>query len=140
MAYDRGVLLKPRDIAKLCYNAKWIDAQKLLEAVSVVLAESNGYTRRRGPEHDGTYGNIDGSYDRGLWQINSKAHPSMSDAECDDPVIATKYARMLYEERGNSFRPWAAYLNGSYRGPHAMGYAFDGVANFLRLKNGFNIP
>lgn len=124
--------LHPRDLAKLCYEAGWIDADKLLIAVSVCIAEGNGYSKA-------VHLNADGSTDRGIWQINDKAHPSMSDDECFDPVKATAYARRLYVERGNTFNAWAAYTNGAYKGSRAMGYAFDGIANFLRLKHGFPI-
>lgn len=129
----------PRELALLCYNAGWIDAQKLLEAVSVIIAESNGYVERRGPVHtDGTIGNPDGSIDRGLWAINDKAHKDVPDAACDSPVIATMFARKLYLDSG--WRSWSSFANGQYKGAHAMGYAFDGVANFLRLKNGYLLP
>lgn len=130
MTEDKGEHLLPRELAKLCYNAGWIDADKLLIAVSVAIAEGNGYTRA-------THVNSDGSVDRGIWQINSKAHPTMSEADCFDPVKATAYARKLYEGRNNTFTAWAAYTNGAYRGTRAMGYAFDGIANFLRIKHGY---
>jgi hypothetical protein len=127
-----GPHIKPRDIAKLCYEADWIDADRLVVAVAVCLAEGNGYTTAR-------HVNGDGSVDRGLWQINDRAHPSMTDAECDDPKKATAYARKLYEERSNTFGAWSAFTNGAYRGPRALGYAFDGVANFLRVKHGYPV-
>jgi len=106
--------------------------------VSIIIAESNGYEKRRGPvQPDGTIGNPDGSVDRGLWQINSKAHPDISDADCDDAVKATAHARKMY--LANRWGSWSSFANLQYRGPKAMGYAFDGVANFLRIKNGFPI-
>lgn len=138
MTIPAGPHLLPRELAKLCYDAGWIDAQRLLEAVSVIIAESNGYVQRRGPVHaDGTIGNADGSIDRGLWAINDKAHPDVPDAACDSPVIATAFARKLY--LANGWHSWASVANGQYKAAHAMGYSFDGVANFLRLKNGFSI-
>lgn len=126
------VHLRPRDIAALCYRAGWIDADKLLTAISVCIAESNGYP-------DARHVNPDGSIDRGLWQINDRSHSGVSDAEAYDPIQATAYARQLYEDHSNSFRAWAAYTNGAYRGPRAMGYAFDGIANFLRVRHGFPV-
>lgn len=135
---DPGKHFQPRELAKLCYEAGWTDAQRLLEAVSIIIAESNGYEKRRGPvQPDGTIGNPDGSVDRGLWQINSKAHPDISDADCDDAVKATAHARKMY--LANRWGSWSSFANLQYRGPKAMGYAFDGVANFLRIKNGFPI-
>lgn len=136
MTVPAGPHLKAHELATLCYKAGWIDAQRLLEAVSIIIAESNGYVLRRGPVHaDGTVGNTDGSIDRGLWAINDKAHPDLSDVACDTPVIATRFARKLYLDSG--WRSWASFANGQYKDAHAMGYAFDGVANFLRLKNGY---
>jgi hypothetical protein len=35
--------------------------------------------------------NTDGSRDRGLYQINSKYHPEVSDAEAFDPIFSTKF-------------------------------------------------
>jgi hypothetical protein len=130
---NQGPHLLPRQIAKLCYAAGWIDADRLLIAISVCLAESNGYSAAR-------HVNDDGSIDRGLWQINDRAHPTVSDAEADDPVKATLYAREVYESHSNTFAAWSAFTNGAYKGPRAMGYAFDAVANFLRVKHGYPLP
>jgi hypothetical protein len=127
----KGKRFLPREIAKLAYEAGWIDAQHLLIAISVVLAESNGY------EH-ATHTNADGSIDRGLWQINDKAHPNVSDAVAFDATQATKVARKIYDQT-TSFRAWSSSTNGAIHSPQAMGYAFDGVANFLREKNGFPV-
>lgn len=134
----RGRHLLPREIAALAYSAGWIDAQKLLEAVSIAIAESNGYEKRRGPVHaDGTVGNPDGSVDRGLWAINSKAHSDVPDSVCDNAKLATAYARKLY--LSNGWQPWASYANGQYHGERAMGYAFDAISNMLRVKNGYPV-
>jgi hypothetical protein len=133
MSTDKGRHLLPREIAALCYAAGWTDADKLLIAVSVCLAEGNGYEGAR-------HVNTDGSIDRGLWQINDRAHPSVSDEAAYDAKRATLIARGVYIARGATFNAWSAYQNGSYKGPRAMGYAFDGVANFLREKHGFPVP
>lgn len=139
MTVPAGPHLLPRELAKLCYEAGWIDAQRLLESVSIIQAESNGYVIRRGPVHaDGTIGNADGSIDRGLWAINSFAHANISDADCDNPVKATAYARKLYLDSG--WRSWSSFANGQYKQAHAMGYAAPGISNFLLLKNGLLIP
>lgn len=122
--------IMPRGIAKICYDAGWTDAHNLLIAVSVCIAESNGYA-------DATHTNPDGSIDRGLWQINNKAHPTVSDKVAFDPWESTAYARKLYEKNG--FKSWSAYNNGAYEGPRAMGYAFDGIANYLRVQFGYKV-
>lgn len=117
----------------MCYNAGWTNADKLLLAVSICLAESNGYTHAR-------HTNPDGSIDRGLWQINDQAHSDITDADADDPIKATAWARKIYEGRSEGFSSWAAYTNGAYKGPRAMGYALDGVRNYLAEKHGFPVP
>lgn len=35
--------------------------------------------------------NADGSIDRGLFQINSKWHPEISDADCSDIILSTQF-------------------------------------------------
>lgn len=129
----------PREIAKLCYQAGWIDAQRLVVAVAIVLAESNGYEKRWHDNIAETTGQIT-SRDRGLWMLNDVAFPKATDIIAYDAVAATRYARQVYVGRGNKFTAWAAFNNGSYKGERALGYAFDGVANFLRLQNGYLIP
>lgn len=129
-SWGKGFL--PREIAKLCYQAGWTDAKRLVVAISVCIAESNGYEKRQNV-------NPDGSIDRGIWQINDKAFPNVSDAVAYDAVKATRFARQIYVGRNNMFTAWSAFNNGQYKGQRAMGYAFDGVANFLRLENGFPV-
>lgn len=124
--------LHPREIARLCWSAGWKNADELLIAVSVALAESNGRPAAR-------HVNANGSTDRGLWQINDKAHPEVSDAAAFDPVRASAWARQIFTVRSNSFRPWAAFNNGAYKAPTAMGYALDGLRNFLAERHGFPI-
>lgn len=55
--------------------------------------------------------NRDGSTDGGLWQINSVHDERLKALGLDkyDPEDATKYARMLYEENGYTFRDWVCY-------------------------------
>lgn len=131
-----GRWLKPREIAKLAYDAGWTDAKKLVVAIAIALAESNGYEHRW---HDNTDkdGNVV-SRDRGLWMINDKAHPNISDERAYNAWEATKVARGLYGIHG--FEPWSSYGNGQYKAAHALGYAFDGVSNFLREEHGVPIP
>lgn len=131
---DWGKHFQPREIAKLCYDAGWTDAQRLLFAVSVCIAESNGYEQRKNYNYDSTGALL--STDRGIWMLNDKAHPDVSDEVAYDAVKATAVARKIYTAH-NGFTPWSSFGNLQFRGPRAMGYAFDGVANFLRVKNGF---
>src|SRR5665213_3280336 len=129
---DKGPHLLPRDIVKLCFNAGWTDVDRLLIAASVCYAESSGYTKAR-------HTNADGSIDRGLWQLNDRAHPDISHAEADDPIKATAHARLIYEGRNNTFASWSAFTNGVYQSPRAMGFMFDGISNYLKLKNGYPV-
>lgn len=133
-----GKRFLPREIAKLCYQANWTDAQRLLIAVSICIAESNGYEHRIHENRD-AQGNLL-STDRGIWMINDVAYPNASDEIAYDAVKATRFARQIYVGRDNKFTAWAAFNNGQYKGERAMGYAFDGIANFLRLQNGYKIP
>ena len=130
---DNGRHFAPREIAKLCYEEGWTDADKLLTSISVCIAESNGYEKRK-------HVNPDGSIDRGIWMINDRAHPDVTDTVAYNAKSATKVARRIYVDRGNTFNAWAAFTNGSYKDSHSMGYAFDGVANFLREKHGYPVP
>jgi hypothetical protein len=143
---EQGPHLAPREIARLCYEAGWTDSKKLCVAISVCIAESNGYPERYNDNPavlnpDGTI-KTPASRDRGLWMINDKAHPGISDAVAYDAAKATKAARQIYVGRGYKFTAWAAYNNGQYKDPkrNAMKYSFDAISNMLRLMNGYDIP
>jgi hypothetical protein len=56
------------------------------------------------------------SYDRGLWQLNSVAAKSVSDACAFDPVCNAAHA-YLFSGRGTSFAPWASYDTDTYARP-----------------------
>jgi hypothetical protein len=56
------------------------------------------------------------SYDRGLWQLNSKAASGVSDACAFDPVCNAGQA-YLFSGRGTSFAPWASYDQDTYARP-----------------------
>lgn len=118
-----GTRMLPRDIAELCWNQGWRD-ENTITAVCVVLAESSGYTQA-------TNVNTDGSIDRGLWQINSKAHPQVTEAQAFDPVFSTAYARKLYVQRGYKFTAWYAYTSGVYK--RQRDTATKGVYNYWRV-------
>ena len=86
---------------------------RLVTAVAVGMGESScrpDAQNANGP----TKGCPNGSVDRGLWQINSCWHPSVSkscayDAQCNAD------AAYRISSGGANFRPWVAYTNGSYR-------------------------
>jgi len=85
----------------------------LVVAVAVALAESTCTPSATGTNPP-TAGCPNGSSDRGLWQINSCYHPTVSngcayDAQCN----ATAAYRI--SSGGRSWTPWATYNSGRYR-------------------------
>lgn len=75
-------------------------------AVAVAWAESRGDPRARGQNSD--------SYDRGLWQINSKWHPDVSDSCAYDAKCNAAQAKRI-SSNGNNWRPWATYNHGRHK-------------------------
>ena len=57
--------------------------------------------------------NSDGSRDRGILQINSKAHAEVSDSCCYDPVCAFEAAYTI-SKNGTNFSAWTTYTNGAW--------------------------
>jgi len=79
-------------------------------AAAVAMAESGG-----NPEAVGV-----GPKERsiGLWQINILVHkpPMVSDeAGLKVPKLNAYAARAIYAKAGNTWKPWGAYTNGSYK-------------------------
>ena len=86
---------------------------RLVTAVAVGMGESScrpNAQNANGP----TKGCPNGSVDRGLWQINSCWHPSVS-RSCAYDAQCNANAAYRISAQGSNFRPWAAYTNGSYR-------------------------
>jgi hypothetical protein len=75
-------------------------------AVAVAWAESKGNPKARGQNSD--------SYDRGLWQINSKWHRDVSDSCAYDAKCNAQQAKRI-SSNGNNWRPWATYKNGLHK-------------------------
>lgn len=74
------------------------------------------------------------STDRGLWQINDKAHPDVTDETAYDPVLSTK-AALSISKGGTDYGPWSTFTNGAYRAHvEAAKVALDGAAQIRRLK------
>jgi hypothetical protein len=130
----RGRHLPAREIARLCYGVGWTDADRLVIAVAVCIAESNGYEKRRHENLDAATGDVL-SVDRGIWMINDRAHPTIYDAIAYDALRATQAARQIYLAWRSSFGAWAAYTNGRWEGEKALGYAAEGVQSFLLEKH-----
>jgi hypothetical protein len=102
--------LTPAQIAQYAAAAGFRDGagyqgKALTWAVAVALAESGG-------NPVAVNVNSNGSRDRGLWQINNKYHPEVSDAAAFDPASAAKAAYTI-SKAGTSWSPWAAFNNGA---------------------------
>jgi lysozyme-like protein len=85
----------------------------LTTAVAVAMAESAcnpAAYHINGP----TTGCPNGSTDRGLWQINSCWHPTVSKTCAYDPQCNANAAYRI-SARGTNFKRWVTYSNGAYR-------------------------
>lgn len=80
-------------------------------AVAVALAESDGQTDAVSPK------NSNGTYDYGVWQINTIHNPTAQNWK--DPLVNAKMAKRIFDEakgRGqDGWSPWSTYKNGRYR-------------------------
>jgi hypothetical protein len=89
----------------------------LATAVAVSLAESGGRVRARcyNTGHGCRSAPFAGqrSVDRGLWQINDRAHPDVSMAVADSPSGAARAAWQI-SGHGRNWRPWSSFNSGSY--------------------------
>src|SRR6188768_1303424 len=89
-----------------CYEAGW-RGEKLIEAVALMCAESGRYTEAYHDNLDAD-GNVT-SRDRGLFQINDKWHPDLSDEDAYKVRPNIAYAHKMYREQNNTFKAWMAY-------------------------------
>jgi Lysozyme like domain/Ricin-type beta-trefoil lectin domain len=91
----------------------------LVIAVAVCVAESGGQPSVYYCDGTGTVGYYPpvqcptGSYDRGLWQINSKYHPEVTDACAFRPQCNADAAYQI-SDQGTDFAPWAVYDTDAY--------------------------
>ena len=109
-----GDQLTIKEALALCSVVGFGTGPELVTAVAVMCAESGRYT---GAWHDNLAD--DGvtvvSTDRGLFQINDKAHPSFSDEDAYDPKLNAVFAADLaHTSSGFNWSPWAAYNSGAY--------------------------
>ncbi len=85
---------------------------RLVTAVAVGMGESScrpDAQNANGP----TKGCPNGSVDRGLWQINSCWHPSVS-RSCAYDAQCNANAAYRISSGGANWRPWVAYTNGRH--------------------------
>jgi len=112
--------LTPQQAIDTCYQAGFRWNLGIVTMPAIGWAESRLKTDARGYNRDAE-GNVL-SVDRGWLQINSKYHPSMTDAQCDDPLEAAKYAFKISGGGGN-FQPWSTFNAGLHRGPEGLVWA-----------------
>lgn len=117
-----GATVTDVDIARAAAAAGFTGGD-LTTAVAVALAESGGragarcHNVRRGGRTvcSATRTPDTRSTDRGLWQINDRAHPDVTDRCADTPECAAKAARRLVVGTPQGWSHWVAYQSGSYR-------------------------
>lgn len=80
---------------------------QIVVAIAVAMAES-GCTPGAKNVNGG------GSIDRGLWQMNSRWHPEVSD-RCAYQIQCNANAAWTVSSHGGSWSPWSAYNNGSWK-------------------------
>lgn len=85
---------------------------ELTVATALMTAESGRYTQAWHDNVDEATGNVT-SIDRGLFQINDRWHPDLSDAEAYQPIPNARYAFKM--SSGKYFVPWMAYNSGAYK-------------------------
>jgi hypothetical protein len=91
----------------------------LVTAAAICVAESGGHPRVYYCEGTGTVGYYppvtcpSGSYDRGLWQLNSKYQHAVGNA-CAFRAQCNANAAYRISDAGLDFAPWAVYGSGAY--------------------------
>jgi hypothetical protein len=124
-----GKQVQPRAIAGLAYAAGIHDAHRLVVAVAIALAESQGDDRAFNDNLDQA-GNVT-SRDCGIWQINIPASEIGTAAEENLYSFAENAKRMygLFVARG--WQPWVSYNTKDYLHDTYLRRAALGVMNFL---------
>lgn len=87
-------------------RAAGFHGQGIQMAVAIAMAESSGNAQARGT-------NTDGSIDRGLWQINNRANPQVSDSCAYDPLCSARAAYKI-SAGGTNWGPWTTFHNNAY--------------------------
>lgn len=89
-----------------CYEAGF-RKKRLVLAVAVMSAESGRRPRARNV-------NVNGTIDRGLFQINDYWHPKLTDKQAYRVRPNIEYAFTL-SKRGTDWTPWTTYRNGVHK-------------------------
>lgn len=93
-----------------CYEAGW-RGDVLIDAVALMCAESGRYPLAY---HVNAEGSTQMSTDRGLFQINDKWHPDLSDEDAYKVRPNVAYAHEMYRSQDGTFGAWMAYESGAY--------------------------
>jgi flagellar biosynthesis chaperone FliJ len=96
------------DVVRAAQGGGFYVGGGLINAVAVSCAENNAHNTTA------VYVNTDGSRDRGLWQINDRWHPEVTDECAFDPLCSAK-AAFVISSRGTNFTPWATWQSGAYK-------------------------
>lgn len=101
-----GTHLSDLQIAQYARDNGGLHGNGLVISVAVALAESQGWTKA-------VLINTDCSRDRGVWQINSRWHSEVSDAQAFNPATCAQAAARI-SANGTDWTPWTTYDNGAY--------------------------
>lgn len=96
-------VLTPEQIYQLVSEFGFADK---ITATAIVLGESGGDPRA-------VNRNSDTSIDRGLWQINSRWHPGVTERMAFDVALSTGYALQI-SQGGTNFQLWNARLHRNF--------------------------
>lgn len=91
-------------------------ANEIATATAVALAESGG-------DPGATNHNTNGSYDYGLFQINTVHGPLLNQGDKFNPLDNAKMALTVFKGAGNKWTPWSVYKSGVYRAQLLKGTA-----------------
>lgn len=95
------------DLTDAARNAGFSGAA-LVTAVAVSLAENSGRSLTA------VHTNLDGSRDRGPWQINDQAHKDVSDG-CAFSLDCSAGAAFQISSQGRTWQPWTVWNTGAYK-------------------------
>jgi hypothetical protein len=93
-------------IAALAHIGGFTGKEQIVTATAIALAESGG-------DQNATHKNKNGSTDKGLWQINDKAHPDKIALATSSAIGNAQAAYKVWAEK-HSFTPWATFNSKSY--------------------------
>jgi len=139
MSYDGSKIVKdygiieghqnfPREIAAFAYDAGF-RLNRLVMAVTIALAESNGYRHARHVYVDDKNNVL--YTDRGMWQLHSYWHAEVSDKCAYDPSCAAKEVFRI-TKGGREWGQWASFTSDVYKNYRQR--AIKGVINFYYYR------